>query len=265
MTSGFLTLDSNYVSSGSISQGVFNLSSQVANVKTIGLSHIDLSYCVPNINLYNQTDYIETSTLSYPVTLATGTYIFETLRVEIEAKLGALGLGVFTVTLLNNRYHIAAPVPVRFIHREDRPMPYGGARWGDVAGFSMLGNTYQFNLQGGVAPLVYSRRAHFSSRVIESYKDKTDEFSGGRLNDIIGSISLIGGSYSHTTKDPDAGEEMTVTHRIEHTFQDIKWIKLQGGIQLRSIDVGVYDDYGNPFYEETGGSNLSYILTFLDH
>lgn len=211
-----------------------NATYQLANIQNLSafaLTSFDFVYGINNINVNNNKGYFETSTQSFNPTLVTGNYDYATLLAQVLVQMNATGLGVFTLTFINDIYTLTSPVPIRFLTNPDN----GRRDWVDMLGFKK--NTpLQTVFVGGVPNLAYTDAIYILCDELHRRQTVRDITTSGRSSSIL--------SVVYVNKDQKMGPTVVldnivhpkhITDRLvipKYTFLDLQYRVNQLTIRL---------------------------------
>ena len=263
-TSGYLYLDSddrNNKPNPDTSDVTFNVSFRANNVIKLGLSSYDLVYCVNNINSKNNVAYIVDSITTHVVTLTLGkSYDYAELSSELLTQLNAMGIGAWTVTLLNGIFNLVAPVPVTFI---TNPINPNGRDWAD-----MIGMTKDTPLKtvhnGGVSDITYTNKLYIICDKVHEFKTILDETSTQRFDDCLGVI-YVNENENYLSAKSINSPNAIYPHHCTRDINNIKFIQHSRLSDLGSLRVYFLDDRGERLpAEETNKLRWSLELLIQD-
>lgn len=224
----------------------FDLNINDYSVSGVGLSSYDIVYGLENINNNNNVAILDDGSTSYPVTLTNGYYNYAELATEIQTQLNTLGLGAFVVTVDNNIYSIACPVPVRFNVNESTQYFYDWASMLDLPKDNILRST----IFGGVADIVYTNKLIIICDELHNSKTIGDYTSNKNNGNILGVIYLNENlSMSETNID-----NLIKPHHASHEYSNIKWINKRINMNIYKLRIRILDGRGLPIPLASDGS-----------
>ena len=232
---------------------VFNNRFSLQGASKVALCSFDFCCDLDTITRLNNTAYIETSTQSFPVTVANGKYNYVELASAIEAGLVASGApALFSVSYTGTLFNINSSIPIRFIYGPD-----SHSDWADMIGMDKRGTYLLLNSSVGVVDISYTRAIYICSDILHEDKNKADVMTNGR-NNILEIVYVNPNANLGNDKDIDAPTTNNA-HHITERISELKWINLMKLKDYNNIDIKLYDDDG--FLLE--GSKFNYTLQLL--
>lgn len=222
---------------------------------------VQFFYNIPNINATNNTLLLNTSSMSYPVTVPEGFYDYSTLASTLATALNALAIGTFTVTwsVTLYRYVVTSTIPVSFVKYP--PLIR------DLA--AVMGLPYSLTLAttiiGQSADLAYTRNIYITSNTLNRHKHANDQASG-QQQDILFIIPVYNNGEFVRSNSVDTTNDYLLNPRNifyqPHNMKTITWNRENiGDIQIR-----VYDDYDQPLYNGWGSQfSWSFRMTMISN
>lgn len=211
----------------------------------IGCSAYNVLYSIQNINVNNNTAVFETATQSYPVLLDNGYYNYEELRAEIETVLNTLGLGAFVVALVDYKYTITAPVPIKFVENPASTYKYDWASMINLpknAGLSV-------GIIGGFADISYTNKLIFTCDELHSSKSIGDYTTSENAGNIL-CVAYINANKNYNDADID---KLIQPHNVSLDLHNIKWILKRTSQSIYRTRIRVLDSRGYPIPKESDG------------
>lgn len=243
-TNGLIILSSKDSTSKDISNSNFEGYFSLQGLKSYGLRSYNLTINLPNIGDLNNTAYIDTGTQTFPITIANGYYTYDELAIEVSAKMSALGLGVFTVTLTSGYNFIitsTSAIPFKFI----KPVNYH-TDWAQMMGMEING-LFNISQGGGIVDISYTDVIYITSNTLNSYKDRVDVSTSQRITNVLGVVYPYHNEYITGTDGPP---QNGIKH-ITYVFESPKLINLQSNIEYRNVDIHLLDADGAPLPRNT--------------
>ena len=210
----------------------FDVNFKANSVKRIALASYDFAVDFDNINENNNIAVIDNGLSSFPIELTLGKYTYSQLATQIQTQLNAAGLGVFTVSYVNSRYEITAPIPIKFISNPFRPT---GKDWADMISIK---KTSQLSLSfvGGVADIAYTNKLYVVCDDAHRFKLVSDESSTQRLQNVLGVVYL--------NEDSNLNDTIIQPKHATERLPWLKWINHKLLTELGPVRIVIRDDRG---------------------
>jgi hypothetical protein len=220
------------------------------NIKSIGVQSLNILYGIDNININNNVAVVDDGSTSYPVEIPNGNYNIADLGTIIETQLNLLGIAVFGVSYLNNRYIITSSIPIKFVVNPIKPYKND---WASMIGLPK-DQPLSVNIVGSVANILYTNKLFITSDEIHNNKTANDKTSSNRATNILAVVN-IGNNLSLGD-----GDEYIQPRNISVQYENIKWIHRRPENNLSSITIRILDSEGLPIPLNSGGVVWDLVL-----
>lgn len=226
------------------------------DLNAVALSSFDFTYGFCNVNSRNNTGYIDDGSTTYPVVFNNGFYDYETFRVEMKAKLDALGLGVFNITFTDNIYAITAPVPIKFKNN----FLTGGRDWVDMANFT---KEMPLNVShvGGTANIAYTDAIYIICEELHRRQTMNDANTRSNMSNVLGVV------YINENRDMGSDKIVEDINRPRHIttrMPILKWINKDPNNSIGVFTISLVDAQGLPLpLKADNCGSVSYIMELM--
>lgn len=225
------------------------------NVSRIACSAYSFEWIIPNINPRNNKITFTQGINTYVATIPTGFYSSSDLFTTIETKMMAVAPIVVTVVLSSQidgeRPILASSLPIVFVDsvpklRRDIP---------DILGWAK--NTAPNTLYTGTIynALFYTRYVDICSPSLNTYQRLRDEGTSGKLSDILVRVYNLEGVVDYSNIKP------AIPRSITKEIQNLKWIVYVPSRVLGSIQIQIFDEFGDFLYIDPQFGEPTFALT----
>lgn len=230
-----------------------------SGVNSLEGESFQMFYDVPNINERNNVLVVDDGGTSYPVIVPEGGYTYISLAGRLAIELNALGLGLWAVVwnLINQRFEITAPVPVKFTK-----YPLQKRDMGAIVGLEYE-TPLQLNFFGGSADLSYTRDIYIVCDSLHRHKREDDQFTNPRFNNVLMVVPVYGNEEIVRANGADGTQKGTFLNPRSIYYQPSwpKKINFNPMEAISNIRIQLFDDQGELLYNPYGKESYRYRMT----
>lgn len=220
-------------------------------INFLGTKSIEMSLCIPNVNVNNNKLTIETASQSFQIEMPPGLYTSAEVETFISTELNLLGIGLFTVAIIAHPtisnlnvmtiQNLATPFKIV-------PTPGQPSDLSDLFGLSKMQPLANDSI-GGCIDMRYSPYYDIVSLDLNKYDGKSDYSTDNKNNDILARL------YAES-------ETQTLYQKEYH---HIKWVNMDNTATLGNITIRVVDQNGLevPISSAFGEGQLKYSILMM--
>jgi hypothetical protein len=212
------------------------------SISSVGLTDYEFVTQFNNINSSNFTAYLDDGAMSYPVTIAVGTYTGATLAAAVQVAVNtAIAPATTVITFIANKFTMVSSVPLKWLANPQRDRDF-------AVMMGLVLDSLTLSMAGGLANLVYTDKLFITSRALTNRANISDFSSSQQVTGILGVAYLY-------TEQPTTEPVRTI-----RDITQIKYISTDPTNTIGVIDIVILDGRGLAIPDDQK-NNFSYNIT----
>ena|SRR5947207_377295 len=221
-------------------------------IKSVALKQFEWPYFTPNLNVRNNTFYLNDGMTTYAITVPEGSYSFATFPVHLQAVIQAIpALSAYTVSLVDLS---TAPIPTFAEEARRFLISSNGGTFSVfspsvqsefVFGISRIPSVAATTFTTMATTLLYSSFYDVCCRDIHEYTFRDESSSLGT------SAVLVRLPIRFTDND-------NLSNFVAHlsAFQNLKKIRFDSEASISNLQIQIFDQFGDLYYVPDYGNNV---------